>query len=100
MIDKTYQPSEVEGRISKAWEEAGAFKAGRPERRIAVLPAQPRLSRAAPRESYIGVPVGVDPHGTGLQSRGDAMHARDVGAWQPQIRFAPAADRKQPRDDK
>jgi len=32
MIDKTYQPSEVEGRISKAWEEAGAFRAGRPER--------------------------------------------------------------------
>jgi valyl-tRNA synthetase len=32
MIDKTYQPSEVEGRIAKAWEQAGAFKAGRPER--------------------------------------------------------------------
>jgi valyl-tRNA synthetase len=32
MIDKTYQPSQVEGRISKAWEEAGAFRAGRPER--------------------------------------------------------------------
>src|SRR3569833_374144 len=28
MIDKTYQPSEVEGRISKAWEEAGAFCVG------------------------------------------------------------------------
>ncbi len=32
MIDKTYQPSDVEGRISQAWEKAGAFKAGRPER--------------------------------------------------------------------
>jgi valyl-tRNA synthetase len=32
MIDKTYQPSEVEGRIAKAWEQADAFKAGRPER--------------------------------------------------------------------
>ncbi|HEY2756958.1 MAG TPA: valine--tRNA ligase [Pseudolabrys sp.] len=32
MIDKTYQPSEVEGRIYQAWEQAGAFKAGRPER--------------------------------------------------------------------
>jgi valyl-tRNA synthetase len=32
MIDKTYQPSEVEGRIYRAWEEAGAFRAGRPER--------------------------------------------------------------------
>ena len=32
MIDKTYQPSEVEGRIYRTWEQAGAFKAGRPER--------------------------------------------------------------------
>ncbi|MGE0037154.1 MAG: valine--tRNA ligase [Xanthobacteraceae bacterium] len=32
MIDKTYQPSEVEGRIYTQWEEAGAFRAGRPER--------------------------------------------------------------------
>jgi valyl-tRNA synthetase len=32
MIDKTYQPSEVEGRIYQTWEQAGAFKAGRPER--------------------------------------------------------------------
>ncbi|MFA6265536.1 MAG: valine--tRNA ligase [Pseudolabrys sp.] len=32
MIDKTYQPSDVEGRIYQTWEQAGAFKAGRPER--------------------------------------------------------------------
>jgi valyl-tRNA synthetase len=32
MIDKTYQPSEVEGRIYAEWEQAGAFRAGRPER--------------------------------------------------------------------
>ncbi len=30
MIDKTYQPSQVEGRIYAAWEEAGAFLSGRP----------------------------------------------------------------------
>ena len=35
MIDKTYQPSEVEGRIYRTWEEAGAFRAGRPERAAA-----------------------------------------------------------------
>src|SRR5664279_3734137 len=35
MIDKTYQPAEVEGRIYQAWEQAGAFKAGRPERAAA-----------------------------------------------------------------
>ena len=32
MIEKTYQPSEVEGRIYQTWEQAGAFRAGRPER--------------------------------------------------------------------
>src|ERR1700735_3051366 len=31
-IDKTYQPAAVEGRIYAAWEKAGAFRAGRPER--------------------------------------------------------------------
>jgi valyl-tRNA synthetase len=35
MIGKTYQPSAVEGRIYAAWEEAGAFRAGRSERRDA-----------------------------------------------------------------
>ncbi len=32
MIEKTYQPAAVEGRIYAAWETAGAFRAGRPER--------------------------------------------------------------------
>ena len=31
-IDKTYQPASVESRIYAAWEAAGAFRAGRPER--------------------------------------------------------------------
>jgi valyl-tRNA synthetase len=35
MIDKTYQPAEVEKRIDALWEQAGAFRAGRPERRAA-----------------------------------------------------------------
>src|SRR5262249_51195868 len=35
MLEKTYQPSAVETRIYAAWEEAGAFRAGRPERRDA-----------------------------------------------------------------
>src|SRR6186713_2665729 len=35
MIDKTYQPSEVEGRIYRTWEQAGAFRAGQPERAAA-----------------------------------------------------------------
>ena len=32
MIDKTYQPSEVESRVYAAWEKAQAFRAGAPER--------------------------------------------------------------------
>jgi len=31
-IDKTYNPSDIEARISTAWDEAQAFRAGRPER--------------------------------------------------------------------
>jgi valyl-tRNA synthetase len=32
MIEKTYQPAEIEARISAAWEDAQAFRAGRPDR--------------------------------------------------------------------
>ncbi len=32
MMEKTFAPAEVEGRISAEWEKAGAFRAGRPER--------------------------------------------------------------------
>jgi valyl-tRNA synthetase len=35
MIDKTYHPNDVETRIYAAWEEAGAFRAGRAERKDA-----------------------------------------------------------------
>jgi valyl-tRNA synthetase len=33
MIEKTYDPADIERRMSAAWEEAQAFAAGRPERR-------------------------------------------------------------------
>src|ERR1700675_671044 len=32
MLEKTYQPAEIEARIHEEWMKAGAFKAGRPER--------------------------------------------------------------------
>jgi len=35
MIDNRYQPGAVEARIYKMWEDAGAFRAGRPERAAA-----------------------------------------------------------------
>jgi valyl-tRNA synthetase len=35
MIEKNYQPADIEGRMSLVWEDARAFRAGRPERRHA-----------------------------------------------------------------
>ncbi|MCX7318169.1 MAG: valine--tRNA ligase, partial [Hyphomicrobiales bacterium] len=35
MIEKTYQPADIEARIAAAWDSAGAFKAGRPDRKDA-----------------------------------------------------------------
>jgi valyl-tRNA synthetase len=35
MIEKNYQPADIEARMSRIWEETGAFKAGRPERQDA-----------------------------------------------------------------
>jgi valyl-tRNA synthetase len=36
MIEKNYQPADIESRMSRIWEESGAFMAGRPERKDAV----------------------------------------------------------------
>ncbi|MCC8968269.1 valine--tRNA ligase [Bradyrhizobium sp. Pear76] len=35
MIEKNYQPADIEHRMAQVWEESGAFKAGRPERKDA-----------------------------------------------------------------
>ncbi|MCA6121728.1 valine--tRNA ligase [Bradyrhizobium sp. WSM 1704] len=35
MIEKNYQPADIERRMSQIWEDSGAFKAGRPERKDA-----------------------------------------------------------------
>ncbi|MBR0895056.1 valine--tRNA ligase [Bradyrhizobium tropiciagri] len=35
MIEKNYQPTDIELRMARIWEESGAFKAGRPERKDA-----------------------------------------------------------------
>src|SRR4026209_641148 len=80
MIDKTYQPSEVEGRIYRTWEEAGAFRAGRPER-----------AAAAPYSIVIPPPnvTGSLHMGQALNNtlqdilcRFERMRCRDV-LWQP-----------------
>jgi len=80
MIDKTYQPSAVEGRIYEAWEKTGAFRAGRPER-----------ARAAPYSIVIPPPnvTGSLHMGHALNNtlqdilcRFERMRGRDV-LWQP-----------------
>ncbi|MDP2294245.1 MAG: valine--tRNA ligase [Pseudolabrys sp.] len=80
MIDKNYQPSEVEGRIYQAWEQAGAFKAGSPERAKA-----PAYSIVIPPPNVTGsLHMGHALNNT-LQDvlcRFERMRGKDV-LWQP-----------------
>src|ERR1700742_91210 len=80
MIEKTYQPSEVEGRIYATWEEAGAFRAGRPERRD----AKPYCIVIPPPNVTGSLHMGHALNNT-LQDvlvRYERMRGRDV-LWQP-----------------
>src|SRR3979411_2784367 len=64
MIEKNYQPADIEARMSRIWEDSGAFKAGRPERRDA-------------KPFTIVIPP---PNVTGSLHRGPALHhtAQDI----------------------
>jgi len=80
MIDKTYQPSEVEGRIYRTWEQAGAFRASRPER----AQAQPYCIVIPPPNVTGSLHMGHALNNT-LQDvlcRFERMRGRDV-LWQP-----------------
>jgi valyl-tRNA synthetase len=80
MIDKTYQPSEVEGRIYGTWERAGAFRAGRPER----AKAKPYSIVIPPPNVTGSLHMGHALNNT-LQDvlcRFERMRGRDV-LWQP-----------------
>jgi valyl-tRNA synthetase len=80
MIDKSYQPSEVEGRIYATWEEAGAFRSGRPERRD----AEPYCIVIPPPNVTGSLHLGHALNNT-LQDvlvRFQRMRGRDV-LWQP-----------------
>src|SRR5829696_8402688 len=80
MIDKTYQPSEVEGRIYAMWEEAGAFRAGRPERRD----AEPYCVVIPPPNVTGSLHMGHALNNTlqDLLCRFERMRGKDV-LWQP-----------------
>ncbi len=80
MIEKTYQPTEVEGRIYAAWEKAEAFRCGRPERRD----AEPYCIVIPPPNVTGSLHMGHALNNT-LQDilvRFERMRGRDV-LWQP-----------------
>src|SRR4051812_49635203 len=80
MIEKTYQPTEIETRLSRVWEDAGAFKAGRPERRD----AKPFTIVIPPPNVTGSLHMGHALNNT-LQDvlcRFERMRGRDV-LWQP-----------------
>src|SRR5205814_5490112 len=79
-IDKTYQPAAVEGRIYAAWETAGAFRAGRPER----AKAQPYCIVIPPPNVTGSLHMGHALNNTlqDILCRFERMRGKDV-LWQP-----------------
>ncbi len=80
MIEKTYSPADIEGRIARLWEEAGAFKAGRPERRE----AEPFTIVIPPPNVTGSLHMGHALNNTlqDILCRFERMRGRDV-LWQP-----------------
>jgi valyl-tRNA synthetase len=80
MLDQTYQPQTLEGEIYAAWEKAGAFAAGRPERAA----AKPFAIVIPPPNVTGSLHMGHALNNT-LQDvlvRFERMRGRDV-LWQP-----------------
>src|SRR5687768_6708503 len=80
MIDKTYQPSDVEGRIYAQWEDAQAFRAGRPDRRA----AEPYCIVIPPPNVTGSLHMGHALNNTlqDILCRFERMRGKDV-LWQP-----------------
>ncbi|HEX4411626.1 MAG TPA: valine--tRNA ligase [Xanthobacteraceae bacterium] len=80
MIENRYQPSEVEGRIYKAWEDACAFRAGRPER----AKAEPYCIVIPPPNVTGSLHMGHALNNTlqDILCRFERMRGKDV-LWQP-----------------
>jgi valyl-tRNA synthetase len=80
MIEKTYQPGAVESRIYQAWEKAGAFRAGRPER----AKAEPYCIVIPPPNVTGSLHMGHALNNTlqDILCRFERMRGRDV-LWQP-----------------
>src|SRR5229473_4514956 len=80
MIEKNYQPADIESRMSRIWEGAGAFKAGRPERRH----AKPFTIVIPPPNVTGSLHMGHALNNTlqDILCRFERMRGRDV-LWQP-----------------
>src|SRR5258705_4707076 len=80
MIEKNYQPGDIESRMSRGWEDAGAFQAGRPERRHAkpftiVIPP-PNVTGSLHMGHALNITL------QDILCRFERMRGRDV-LWQP-----------------
>jgi valyl-tRNA synthetase len=80
MIEKNYQPADIESRMSRIWEESGAFRAGRPERRDAkpftiVIPP-PNVTGSLHMGHALNITL------QDILCRFERMRGRDV-LWQP-----------------
>jgi valyl-tRNA synthetase len=80
MIEKNYQPADIETRMSRIWEESGAFRAGRPERRD----ARPFTIVIPPPNVTGSLHMGHALNNTlqDILCRFERMRGRDV-LWQP-----------------
>ncbi len=80
MIEKNYQPADIESRMSRLWEDSGAFRAGRPERRD----ARPFTIVIPPPNVTGSLHMGHALNNTlqDILCRFERMRGRDV-LWQP-----------------
>ncbi|MBR1121050.1 valine--tRNA ligase [Bradyrhizobium lablabi] len=80
MIEKNYQPADIESRMSRIWDESGAFKAGRPERKG----AEPFTIVIPPPNVTGSLHMGHALNNTlqDILCRFERMRGRDV-LWQP-----------------
>src|SRR5437868_2220851 len=80
MIEKNYQPADIESRMSRIWEESGAFMAGRPERKA----AKPYAIVIPPPNVTGSLHMGHALNSTlqDILCRFERMRGRDV-LWQP-----------------
>ena len=80
MIEKNYQPADIEGRMSLIWEDSRAFSAGRPDRRD----ARPFTIVIPPPNVTGSLHMGHALNNTlqDILCRFERMRGRDV-LWQP-----------------